>query len=525
MVTDLIHRIKGAVKSLASGETTHVKWKYLNWLASIMLVIGIGLGLYVRVSETPDFRIWLISLVSIAILAIVMATSFYFSMRRLFIAVAYMWCGYFLGIVGLHEAQDRVDGNSPLLGQLSSGSGGSLMGISSPVGNSRFRMSTHSNDGSVANDVSTLFLGASLLMRVIVLLSRWMLGMPQTNFINSGSPFVLIKFEEFFEWLGFCIACVQYDDYVALWLLNCGLAAGAVAVRLKSILGFFTLVVYFFVVSFLVVPQLLPHLHLGLPAILVYVGHLTVEPLFSLYFSSAHLVERCWSLMRLTGFCRHSLLLVLTFIELTFCISCAAFIKNHQEWIIMIPIFLFFAFLWLSFHILLFITLWQLMKKITVCNRTYDVMAPANISTIAAVVSAPNSPIVATADSTSLSAVDGSVAVDLEETRNGDSASVNGESLLDKGAGIDASSMLQIMASKGVRHFSLVSYRVVCLSLLTTVALGLVTWETRNALTMSLLLFVLPLEALIVSAFTEMANNLGGTCVGYAIVAPAVQQK
>lgn len=78
----------------------------------------------------------------------------------------------------------------------------------------------------------------------------------------------------------------------------------------------------------------------------------------------------------------------------------------------------------------------------------------------------------------------------------------------------------RIMASRGLRHFGLVTQRLICLSLFSTLALLGLGWETRTPYSLALIFTVLPLEAAILSLFWELGERLGGTCTAYGVVSP-----
>lgn len=89
----------------------------------------------------------------------------------------------------------------------------------------------------------------------------------------------------------------------------------------------------------------------------------------------------------------------------------------------------------------------------------------------------------------------------------------------------DNKNMNQIMASKGVRHFSLISQRLICITVVTTVTLMGIGWTTRTAYSLSLISILLPIECLTLSLFWELGASLGGTVTGYAIIAPNTGQR
>uniref|UniRef100_A0A3Q3JWD0 Transmembrane protein 168b n=1 Tax=Monopterus albus TaxID=43700 RepID=A0A3Q3JWD0_MONAL len=84
---------------------------------------------------------------------------------------------------------------------------------------------------------------------------------------------------------------------------------------------------------------------------------------------------------------------------------------------------------------------------------------------------------------------------------------------LSQGTGV--SGLDKIMASKGMRHFCLISERLVLFTLVSTVCIA-----ASSSTFVSMFLLVLPLESLFHGIFHELGNSLGGTCVGYAVVIP-----
>lgn len=76
------------------------------------------------------------------------------------------------------------------------------------------------------------------------------------------------------------------------------------------------------------------------------------------------------------------------------------------------------------------------------------------------------------------------------------------------------------MAARGLRHFGLVTQRLICLSLTSTLVLLALGWETRTPYSLTLIFTVLPLEAATLSLFWELGERLGGTCTAYAMISP-----
>ncbi|XP_047451352.1 transmembrane protein 168 [Mugil cephalus] len=84
----------------------------------------------------------------------------------------------------------------------------------------------------------------------------------------------------------------------------------------------------------------------------------------------------------------------------------------------------------------------------------------------------------------------------------------------------EVSSLDKVMASKGMRHFSLISEQLAAFTLSSTVAVAALCWQGSSSTFVSMFLLVLPLESLFHGLFYELGSSLGGTSVGYAVVIP-----
>jgi len=81
------------------------------------------------------------------------------------------------------------------------------------------------------------------------------------------------------------------------------------------------------------------------------------------------------------------------------------------------------------------------------------------------------------------------------------------------------------MSSKGLRYFGLVARRVVLITVFTSILVGIIAWETMTSLGVGLWAVVLPAEIAVLSLMADLVGDLGGTCVGYALVTPAVSHR
>lgn len=82
------------------------------------------------------------------------------------------------------------------------------------------------------------------------------------------------------------------------------------------------------------------------------------------------------------------------------------------------------------------------------------------------------------------------------------------------------STMSDIMASKGVRHFCLVSINVTFCTLILTVIASASSWQGKNPGFIGMLFIVLPIELLVHDFINNLGKSVGGTAIGYSIVVP-----
>lgn len=275
----------------------------------------------------------------------------------------------------------------------------------------------------------------------------------------------LFSFSENLESLGMIIAALVMGtvDSIALTLFVLSFIINLTAIRLKSILGLLTLIVLFVVVAFVFLPT--RNMQVNVYGIMCFAGRHLFDPIVDLYFSGFSTLERWQAFLSKTGIARRFVIIVIFVVNFASVALIGRPLANHKEWFVVIPIYAVLAIFWLCFHIIYMITTWKLMNKITECNITYNGM--------------------------------------LDNHR----------------------SMNRVMASKGIRHFSLISRRIIFITLITTLLVAAVGWETKTCDSIGLLMLVLPVEAMTLSLFWELGDNLGGTCTGYALISPYTGQQ
>ncbi|XP_067420333.1 LOW QUALITY PROTEIN: transmembrane protein 168 [Emydura macquarii macquarii] len=269
----------------------------------------------------------------------------------------------------------------------------------------------------------------------------------------------LLTSVEFLELVGFAIASTTMlvEKSMSIILLVVALAMLIIDLRMKS----------FFAIPNLAVLELASLLFfpsLNIPtnpfALACFFSCLISDPLLDVYFCGLSVTERWKPYLYCGRICRRLSVISVGIIELIFFILAAFKLGDLGLWYFVIPGFSIFGIFWMICHIIFLITLWGFHTKLNDCHKFYYTHRAEN------------------------------------------------------------SSLDRVMASKGMRHFCLISEQLVFFSLVATAVLGAVTWQPKNGIFMSVFLIVLPLESMAYGLFHELGSCLGGTCVGYAVVIP-----
>lgn len=271
---------------------------------------------------------------------------------------------------------------------------------------------------------------------------------------------VVLTSAEAFELLGFGVASTSMDllRSGAIIALLVALGANIVDLRMKSLLSLFNLICFSIIIAVTFFQAL--GVQTNPFALVCYLGRLICEPLMDFYFSGLSVTERWMPFLTARKLWRRLSLFPLSIIQLSFFVLCALKLGDLDFWYLVIPGFCVFGFFWLVCHVVFLVTLWGFITKLSECQKIQA--------------SQPT----------------------------------------------DTRTLDRIMASRGMRHFCLISQRLVFFTLLSTAILGAVSWQTLNALFMSMFLVVIALESLAHGLFYELGSCLGGTCVGYAVVVP-----
>lgn len=270
----------------------------------------------------------------------------------------------------------------------------------------------------------------------------------------------LLTTAEFLELVGFAIAStiMLVEKSMSIILLVMALAMLIVDLRMKSFLAIPNLAIFGAIASLLFFPSL--RIPTNPFALACFFSCLISDPLLDIYFSGLSVTERWKPYLYRGKICRRLSVISIGVIELIFFILAAFKLRYLDLWYFVIPGFSVFGIFWMICHVIFFITLWGFHTKLNDCHKVYYTHCAEN------------------------------------------------------------NSLDRVMASKGMRHFCLISKQLVFFSLLATAVLGAVSWQPTNGIFMSAFLIVLPLESMAHGLFHELGNCLGGTCVGYAVVIP-----
>lgn len=270
----------------------------------------------------------------------------------------------------------------------------------------------------------------------------------------------LLTTAEFLELVGFAIAStiMLVEKSMSIILLVMALAMLIIDLRMKSFLAIPNLAIFGAIASLLFFPSL--RIPTNPFALACFFSCLISDPLLDIYFSGLSVTERWKPYLYRGKICRRLSVISIGVIELIFFILAAFKLRYLDLWYFVIPGFSVFGIFWMICHVIFFITLWGFHTKLNDCHKVYYTHCAEN------------------------------------------------------------NSLDRVMASKGMRHFCLISKQLVFFSLLATAVLGAVSWQPTNGIFMSAFLIVLPLESMAHGLFHELGNCLGGTCVGYAVVIP-----
>lgn len=224
------------------------------------------------------------------------------------------------------------------------------------------------------------------------------------------------------ELAGFATAstAVLSQKSLSVMVLVVALATVMVALRMKALLALPNLVCFAVITAVLFFRSL--SISTNPFALACFFSQLICDPLLDVYFSGLSVTERWQPFLVWRGLWRRLSLLPLLVMELTFIILAAQKLADHRDqWLLMVPSFVVCMLFWAICHVVFVITVWGFHTKLSGCQRMC-------------------------------------------------SSQLSGGNSLDK-----------IMASKGMRHFCLISERLVLFTLVSTIAVAALCWQVGAA--------------------------------------------
>ncbi|XP_035521290.1 transmembrane protein 168-like [Morone saxatilis] len=298
----------------------------------------------------------------------------------------------------------------------------------------------------------------SLLLASVALRTLWAL-LDRLLGCTRYRPAFLTSAERL-ELAGFAVAstALPIQKSLSVMVLVVALASVMVALRMKALLALPNLVCFAVLAAVLFFESL--NITTNPFALACFFSQLICDPLLDVYFSGLSVTERWQPFLVWRGLWRRLSLLPVMMVEVTFIILAGRKLTDLDQWYLTIPAFVVCVLFWAICHMVFVITVWGFHTKLSDCQRV----------------------------------------------------------CLSQGSGVNG--LDKIMASKGMRHFCLISVRLVFFTLVSTVAVAALCWQASSSIFVSMFLLVLPLESLFHGLFHELGNSLGGTCVGYAVVIP-----
>ncbi|GFN93438.1 transmembrane protein 168 [Plakobranchus ocellatus] len=405
-----VHLSEKAVAAMMQAQKTNLTIQHLKYVPEIILIAALGIGLYTQWTYTEDATVSVIGILGAFVFAVSCALRYYLGYQDLGRALFHVWVGCLTGILAL------------------------------------------------TNHLELQYMTLEEVMEAMFMSSMvlgWCWNLIERALKLKPVEAKLLTVSEGLESLGFIIASLATGlDSIALSMFTLAYIFHISAMRLKSFMGLISFLGFIFVGIFMFFPSL--EVKPNIYALTCFVGRHAFQSVVDFEFSGLSMIDRWRSFFDKSRLFRYLCVLMTFCLEIVFLIVVGHRTSKHKEWYIVFVMFIVVAVFWLMFHLMVFLTLWKFMGKITECN-----------------------------------------------------ASANEEL-----------SFNRIMAAKGLRHFGLVTQRIMLFSLLLTLGVFILGFETRTSYSLALTFLVLPIEAATLSLFWELGDNIGGTCTGYAVIAP-----
>lgn len=282
--------------------------------------------------------------------------------------------------------------------------------------------------------------------------------------INHPTTFNFLHYNELAELIGFSCGLYITAQSIGLYYLVLAFFFLIITLRLRAFHSFILLI--FNLLYFYNYYQTYSYI-----ACFCYLSRLIARPIIEIYFISLTSLERWILLLQLSNSSRKLFQRFMIFIYYLLPFYCIYIIgqtvRLHDEWFIIVPMFLISVIIWFIFRSLTFSLLWMLSNKLIDCYLT---MIYSNI----------------------------------EHEKH-------------------KISFIKLMASKGIRYFGLITWPILVCSTLLTCFIALLHYDTCTRYSIILFLLTIHFECLILALVKQLTSIVGGSCVGYALVAPAFE--
>jgi hypothetical protein len=298
----------------------------------------------------------------------------------------------------------------------------------------------------------------------------------------NHTTFQFIHLSELAELLGFSYGVYITAQSTALYYFIASFFLLIITLRLRAFHSFILLslnLIYFFY-------YYTPYSYIACFCFLV---RLIGRPIVELYFVSLTSLERWIELLHLSSPLRRSfqrlMIVIYCLLPIQSIFAIGHTVRLHDEWFVIVPMFVISVLAWFVFRSLTFSLLWMLSNKLIDCYLT---MIQANAE-----------------------------------------------------SGKHQISLIKLMASKGkyvrlrppssnvcrvhlgIRYFGLITWPILVCSTLLTMFIGLLHYDTCTSYSLVVFLLTIHFECLLLALVKQLTSIVGGSCIGYALVAPAFE--
>ena len=321
-----IHLPERAAAAIAMANKSNLSILYLRFIPELILIVALGIGLYTQWIYTRNSTISVIGILGAFVFALSCALRYYFGYQDLGRALFHVWVGCLTGILA-------------------------------------FTNRTELQYVTLEEVMEAMFMTSMVLGWCWNLLDRMLKLRPV--------EVRLLTLSEGLESVGLIIASlVTGVDCVALSMFTLAYIFHISAMRLKSFMGLLSFIAFIFVGIFLFFPSL--EVKPNIYTLTCFVGRHAFQSIIDFYFCGLSMIDRWQSFFDKSRLLRYISVLLTFCLEIVFLIVIGHRTSKHKEWYIVFILFIAVAVFWCMFHIMVFLTMWKFMGKISECNASAD---------------------------------------------------------------------------------------------------------------------------------------------------------